>query len=158
MDARFKIKMDDDVEVFVIKDQKTGKKGVHSYKKEDDISFLKALCIASNDLLNQLEESESDKDQEATHECEKEPEEKKKDQPTYYSGVVEIVKGDSKIFITGTKINIVDGQPSYFTGDIVNDFCAFILLKGIKFKNFEGLRLLFSTIGVEVKEVKEDTK
>lgn len=161
MGERFIIKFDSDEGVLVIEDRKTGEKGAYTYKNENDISFLRALYRASDDLLEKLEdlkESELDEDQEATHEQEKESEEKKEDQPTYYNGVVEIVKGDNKIFMTSTKIKVVDGKPSYFTGDIVNDCCAIILFKHVKFKTFEGLRLLFSTIGVEVKEVKEDAE
>lgn len=157
MDARFKIKMDDDVEVFVIKDQKTGKKSVHSYKKEDDISFLKALCIASSDLLHQLEESESDEDQEATHQCEKEPEEKKEDQPTYYNGAAEIVKGDN-FFEAGKLIIVSNGGPSYFTGDLVKDIVAMALFSGIKIRSFDDLKKMMESVKIEIKEVKEDAE
>lgn len=160
MEERFIIKLDNDEGVLVIEDRKTGEKGAYTYKNENDISFLRALYRASDDLLEKLEdlkESESDEDLEATHECEKEPEEKKEDQPTYYSGVAEIVKGDN-FFEAGKLITVSNGEPSYFTGELVKDIVAMALFSGIKIKSFDDLKKMMESVKIEIKEVKEDEK
>lgn len=160
MEERFKIKLERETGILIIEDQKTGEKGVYAYKNENDISFLRALYRASDDLLEKLErleECKSEEDQEATHECEKEPEEKKEEPPTYYSGVVEIVKGDN-FFKAGKMITVSNGEPSYFTGDLVKDIVAMALFSGIKIKSFDDLKKMMESVKIEIKEVKEDEK
>lgn len=159
MSTRFTINAGLAFNAVLVEDKKTGEMGVGVYKNNvDDISFLSALSKASDELLKKLEERKQDEDLETVHEQRKEPEEEKEEQPTYYSGVVEIAKGDNMLFPTGLKFNVVRGKVSYATGDLTNDLAASFLFSGITFKSFDGLSKLFNAIHIEVKEVKEDAE
>lgn len=87
MSTRFTIKAGLAFNAVLVEDEKTGEMGVGVYKNSvDDISFLSALSKASDELLKKLEKRKQDEDLETVHEQGKEPEEKKEEQPTYYSG------------------------------------------------------------------------
>ena len=117
--------------------------------------FLSALSKASDELLKKLEKRKQDEDLETVHEQEKEPEEKKEEQPTYYSGAVEVTKGDNVLFPTGLKFKVVQGKISYFSGDLAKDTIALVMFSSFTLKSFKELSELLNKIDIKVKEVKE---
>lgn len=156
MSTRFTIKAGSVFNDVLVKDEKTGEMGVGVYKNNvDDISFLSALSKASDELLKKLEERKQDEDLETVHEQRKEPEEEKEEQPTCYSGAIEIVKGDNVLFPTGLKLKVIQGIVSYITGNLLHDISAAIIFSGNTFKSFDDLSEFFDKMHIEIKEDKE---
>lgn len=156
MSTRFTIKAGLAFNAVLVEDEKTGEMGVGVYKNSvDDISFLSALSKASDELLKKLEKRKQDEDLETVHEQGKEPEEKKEEQPIYYSGAVEVAKGDNVLFPTGLKFKVVQGKISYFSGDLAKDTIALVMFSSFTLKSFKELSELLNKIDIKVKEVKE---
>ena len=156
MSTRFTIKAGLAFYAVLVEDEKTGEMGVGVYKNSvDDISFLSALSKASDELLKKLEKRKQDEDLETVHEQGKEPEEKKEEQPTYYSGAVEVAKGDNVLFPTGLKFKVTQGKISYFSGDLAKDAIALVMFSSFTLKSFKELSELLNKIHIKVKEVKE---
>lgn len=156
MSTRFTIKAGLAFNAVLVEGEKTGEMGVGVYKNSvDDISFLSALSKASDELLKKLEKRKQDEDLETVHEQEKEPEEKKEEQPTYYSGAVEVAKGDNVLFPTGLKFKVIQGKISYFSGDLAKDTIALVMFSSFTLKSFKELSELLNKIDIKVKEVKE---
>ena len=156
MSTRFTIKAGLAFNTVLVKDEKTGEMGVGVYKNSvDDISFLSALSKASDELLKKLEERKQDEELETVHEQGKEPEEKKEEQPAYYSGAVEIAKGDNMLFPTGLKLKVIQGKVAYITGNLVNDISAYIIFCNNTFKSFDDLSKFFDKMHIEIKEGEE---
>lgn len=156
MSTRFTIKVGLAFNTVLVEDEKTGEMGVGVYKNNvDDISFLSALSEASDELLKKLEKRKQDEDLETVHEQGKEPEEKKEEQPTYYSGAVEVAKGDNVLFPTGLKFKVIQGKIEYITGNLMNDISAYLIFCNNTFKSSNDLSKFFDKMHIEIKEGKE---
>lgn len=156
MSTRFTIKAGLAFNAVLVEDEKTGEMGVGVYKNNvDDISFLSALSEASDELLKKLEKRKQDEDLETVHEQRKEPEEEKEEQPTCYSGVIEIAKGDNVLFPTGLKLKVIQGRVSYITGNLLHDISAALIFSNNTFKSFDDLSKFFDKMHIEIKEGKE---
>lgn len=156
MSTRFTIKARLAFNAVLVEDEKTGEMGVGVYKNSvDDISFLSALSKASDELLKKLEKRKQDEDLETVHEQGKEPEEKKEEQPTYYSGAVEVAKGDNVLFPTGLKFKVTQGKIEYITGNLMNDISAYLIFCNNTFKSFDDLSKFFDKMHIEIKEGEE---
>lgn len=156
MSTRFTIKAGLAFNAVLVEDEKTGEMGVSVYKNSvDDISFLSALSKASDELLKKLEKRKQDEDLETVHEQGKEPEEKKEEQPIYYSGAVEVAKGDNVLFPTGLKFKVTQGKIEYITGNLINDISAYLIFCNNTFKSFDDLSKFFDKMHIEIKEGEE---
>lgn len=156
MSTRFTIKAGLAFNAVLVEDEKTGEMGVGVYKNSvDDISFLSALSKASDELLKKLEKRKQDEDLKTVHEQGKEPEEKKEEQPTYYSGAVEVAKGDNVLFPTGLKFKVIQGKIEYITGNLMNDISAYLIFCNNTFKSFDDLSKFFGKMHIEIKEGEE---
>lgn len=156
MSTRFTIKAGLTFNTVLVEDEKTGEMGVGVYKNSvDDISFLPALSKASDELLKKLEKRKQDEDLETVREQRKEQEEEKEEQPTCYSGVIEIAKGDNVLFPTGLKLKVIQGRVSYITGNLLHDISAALIFSGNTFKSFDDLSKFFNKMHIEIKEGKE---
>lgn len=156
MSTRFTIKAGLTFNTVLVEDKKTGEMGVGVYKNNvDDISFLSALSKASDELLKKLEGRKQDEDLETVHKQRKEPEEEKEEQPTCYSGAIEIAKGDNVLFPTGLKLKVIQGRMSYITGNLLHDISAALIFSGNTFKSFDDLSEFFGKMHIEIKEGEE---
>ena len=139
MSTRFTIKAGLAFNAVLVEDEKTGEMGVGVYKNSvDDISFLSALSKASDELLKKLEKRKQDEDLE-----------------TYYSGAVEVAKGDNVLFPTGLKFKVIQGKIEYITGNLMNDISAYLIFCNNTFKSFDDLSKFFDKMHIEIKEGKE---
>ena len=82
-------------------------------------------------------------------------EEKKEEQPTYYSGAVEVAKGDNVLFPTGLKFKVTQGKIEYITGNLINDISAYLIFCNNTFKSFDDLSKFFDKMHIEIKEGEE---
>lgn len=152
MGKRFEVGVAENMEMIVIKDKRTEEVRVRCFKSEEDLSFLKAIRDAAQELLDTLKTDTSNDTDDAE---DTEPEQEEEKQPVPYNGTVEVVKGDNKLFPTGLKFKVVRGKVSYFSGDLAKDVIALTMFGGFTFKSFEELSELLNKIYIKVKEVKE---
>jgi len=152
MSERFEICAGERIGMIAIKDNQTKEMGLGLFKSRDDLSFLEALRDAAQELLDVLK---ADKNNDTDSAEDTEPEQEEKKQPVPYNGTFEVVKGDDKLFPTGLKFKVVQGEISYFSGDLAKDAIALVMFSSFTLKSFKELSELLNKIHIKVKEVKE---
>lgn len=152
MSERFEMCAGERIGMIIIKDNQTKETGLGFFKSRDDLSFLKALRDAAQELLDVLK---ADKNNDTGSAENTEPEQEEKKQPVPYNGTVEVVKGDNKLFPTGLKFKVVQGKISYFSGDLAKDAITLAMFSSFTLKSFKKLSELLNKIDIKVKEVKE---